>query len=76
MVEDSCLPEYDAVLLGEWLSTFQRIVVLSLSIRQSKRTFYPEEEGNMILWTVGRHSPNDSASHPGRFQFSSPVVMI
>jgi len=49
MVGGSSLLGNDSVLLGEWLSTFQRIVVTSFSFRQSEKTSRP--------WRWRQHYP-------------------
>jgi hypothetical protein len=63
----------EAVLLGEWLVAFRRIVMQSSSsVKQhNKNRLLPFEfESSTFVRNFGYHSHNDTSSHPRRSQSS------
>jgi hypothetical protein len=58
--EDFSLLGCDAVLLGEWLLMFWRILCGSLD---------PWNDSHTFLWNIRNNPPNNAASHPRRLEF-------
>jgi hypothetical protein len=56
----------DAVSLGDWFLTFQRLMVpLSSCIKQSKK----------IFWDIRNHWPSDTASYLGKLESSKTLCL-
>jgi len=69
---DSSLLRYDAMTLGEWLTTFRRVAKLvSSEVNKSKKNSLTlEDEGTTFLRNVENHSLSDTATHCSRTESS------